>query len=475
MNKKLRKIIPLFTGLVLLTAGSALTVQGENDRTIDVSLFKLNLPDNWNYDPDDISDYEYSCSASIFEGDDESSSEREISIKASEESAYSFRGYLKSYKIDVRDYADGNVEKVTYGDVEYVRSTDGSSRIYYTYRHVPSGITYRISLYGEETDSTRDVLNNLELKLEDTGNVESPYPWEGTPYEPTLQNVAVGDFTIVPEYIPFNASQAGFEIMHHQFAIAGDRMYHQLYNTLETYEYTGSTLNLLSSDTLDAQGIDLFTDTDGKLYISRSSNGIVMKDGQTILETGINGYLSVHPSGAWGLTNYLSYDTEKVTFQDDSVATEPWILTFLDDDENRTGIFRFINLIEISNDHIMVCGRLAGDDAPTKIAIYDLDGNQLLLLGGEQSGDPAHIGSITGIAETANGYVAADGNMREFYFWTKDGTLLGEVECSELFGTSYPWIEDMKVAEDGSLMLLMTQRRDDESASELMVFRLSGF
>ena len=33
----------------------------------------------------------------------------------------------------------------------------------------------------------------------------------------------------------------------------------------------------------------------------------------------------------------------------------------------------------------------------------------------------------------------------------------------------------MNVAEDGSLMLLMTQRRDDESASELMVFRLSGF
>ena len=138
-------------------------------------------------------------------------------------------------------------------------------------------------------------------------------------------------------------------------------------------------------------------------------------------------------------------------------------------------VFSIYQSDEISNDHIMVCGRLAGDDAPTKIAIYDLDGNQLLLLGGEQSGDPAHIGSITGIAETANGYVAADGNMREFYFWTKDGTLLGEVECSEFFGTSYPWIEDMKVAEDGSLMLLMTQRRDDESASELMVFRLSGF
>ena len=80
-----------------------------------------------------------------------------------------------------------------------------------------------------------------------------------------------------------------------------------------------------------------------------------------------------------------------------------------------------------------------------------------------------------GIAETANGYIAADGNMREFYFWSKDGTLLAEVDCYDMFGTRYPWIEDMKVAEDGSVMVLMTQDRDDDSASELMVFRLTGF
>ena len=44
-----------------------------------------------------------------------------------------------------------------------------------------------------------------------------------------------------------------------------------------------------------------------------------------------------------------------------------------------------------------------------------------------------------------------------------------------MFGTRYPWIEDMKVAEDGSVMVLMTQDRDDDFASELMVFRLTGF
>ena len=33
----------------------------------------------------------------------------------------------------------------------------------------------------------------------------------------------------------------------------------------------------------------------------------------------------------------------------------------------------------------------------------------------------------------------------------------------------------MKVAEDGSVMVLMTQDRDVDSASYLMVFRLTGF
>ena len=68
MRKKIWKILPLVTGLVLLTASSTLTVHGESDNTIDVTLFKLNLPDDWSYDPNDISDYEYTCSVNVFEG-----------------------------------------------------------------------------------------------------------------------------------------------------------------------------------------------------------------------------------------------------------------------------------------------------------------------------------------------------------------------------------------------------------------------
>lgn len=47
----------------------------------------------------------------------------------------------------------------------------------------------------------------------------------------------------------------------------------------------------------------------------------------------------MHPSGEWGLAYSYSNDTEKITFQDGNILKEPWILTSMDDDKTRTGIF----------------------------------------------------------------------------------------------------------------------------------------
>ena len=110
-----------------------------------------------------------------------------------------------------------------------------------------------------------------------------------------------------------------------------------------------------------------------------------------------------------------------------------------------------------------------------KIVVYDYDGNQLLKLGGEDISSPDKLGSITGMAETENGFVAADGNMREIQFWAKDGTHVGAISTEDIFGVSYPWLEDMQLLDDGSLLIMLTQERDDGSANELMFFRLTGF
>ena len=123
----------------------------------------------------------------------------------------------------------------------------------------------------------------------------------------------------------------------------------------------------------------------------------------------------------------------------------------------------------------MVAGKIAAEDGKTKIIVYDYDGNQLLELGGTDSGDSDNLGAITGMAETENGFVAIDGNMREIQFWAKDGTHLGAISTNEIFGVSYPWLEDMQLLDDGSILILLTQEREDESADELMFFRLTGF
>ena len=85
------------------------------------------------------------------------------------------------------------------------------------------------------------------------------------------------------------------------------------------------------------------------------------------------------------------------------------------------------------------------------------------------------MGSVTFVTETANGYLALDGNMREVVLWTKDGAYIGEADDSDLFGTSYPWFCGGTKLADGSILAIMTEDRADESAMELVAFKLSGF
>ena len=94
----------------------------------------------------------------------------------------------------------------------------------------------------------------------------------------------------------------------------------------------------------------------------------------------------------------------------------------------------------------------------------------------ELCGDPTSsfgLGSVTFTAKTANGFLAMDGNMREVVLWAADGTWLGAVEDSDLFGTYYPWFATGDVMDDGSILVVMTEDRADGSAMEAIAFKLS--
>ena len=79
------------------------------------------------------------------------------------------------------------------------------------------------------------------------------------------------------------------------------------------------------------------------------------------------------------------------------------------------------------------------------------------------------------MTKTANGFIALDGNMRTVVLWNADGDYIGEIDDRDLFGTSYPWFCSADLQLDGSIIVIMTEERDDDSAMELVAFRLSGF
>ena len=89
----------------------------------------------------------------------------------------------------------------------------------------------------------------------------------------------------------------------------------------------------------------------------------------------------------------------------------------------------------IDDSHIYVCGS-AVDGSGHKVFVYDSNGALQMTLADSDGGG---LGSITFITQTANGYLALDGNMREVVLWSKDGTYLGEADGGDLFGTDYPW------------------------------------
>ena len=59
------------------------------------------------------------------------------------------------------------------------------------YRHEESGTSYDIRVKGQETDdAVKELLDGIVLKLEDEGNKDAPWPWEGEPLEPVLAAVS---------------------------------------------------------------------------------------------------------------------------------------------------------------------------------------------------------------------------------------------------------------------------------------------
>lgn len=469
MKKKL--VCGLLLGSMLLMASGIQVMAAEG--TLESNLFKVDYSGDWEYEEDYFYNNDGYCEATFFIGEGTYDNTTSVMIRAEEEHSSYFRKDLLARSIALEDYAEGNVEKAKIGEIEYTVSHAGN--LAYMYRDEPSGISITMVCKGDvEIPAVQELLNGISYTLTDEGNVDAPYPWEGTPFEPTLNSQMVGTYTIVPEFIPFKESFTTWNTMCYRFEKVGNAV-HVLQDTkLHTYDDSDGSLTYVSTMALDQDTEFISADQNGMMYLSPGIGKIYgVKDGQKAFQSEVKGDLYIHPSGEWGITSWVNSDTQKVTNQDGVLTAEPWILTGLNDDAVRQGIFKSIHEVAITDEHIMVAGNLVESGA--KVAVYDYDGNLLVTMGGTEISEPDCIGHVTGLVETANGYMAADGNMRDFYFWTKEGTLIGAVSVTDLFGTYYPWIEDIQLLDDGSILVALTEERADKSCNELLFFKLTGF
>ena len=127
--------------------------------------------------------------------------------------------------------------------------------------------------------------------------------------------------------------------------------------------------------------------------------------------------------------------------------------------------------VNVDENNIYICAN-AADDSGHKVFVYNKDGVlQKILCDAEGKG----LGSVTFVTQTANGYIGFDGNMRDVILWNNDGTFIAEISDGDLFATSYPWFFSSTMLSDGSILTLMTEEREDKSATEVIVFQIKGF
>lgn len=475
-------------GVCIIMLMLSLTACGKGDKKVEnkelfpdreklsTKLADVYYTEDWKYDTETLSDEDGYVCVDMYIGTNLDSAEATVKIIAEAEEVSSFRKDLISGGIALEEYADGAALTTSIGNTKFasLKSDYGTS---YIYRHPESGTTYNVTVDGDaESQPVKDLLEGIILTLKDTGNVDAPWPWDGTAFSHETTEQVVGKYKVKAELVKFEEPKVVYDIMCHKFAKVKDKLYWLQDDILTTYDYTDAGLVYNTELQLEDDYEYISADKTGMLYLSQGVfNVIGIKDNYVSLTSEITGDLVMHNSGKWGISFWVGSDTQEVSKKNNTLTSKPWILTGLDDDSKRKGIFNMLQEVAITDDKILVAGSTAGDDSSTKIVVYNQKGKELYKLGGEDFAAPDSLGSITGMVETKNGFVAADGNMRKIQFWNKKGKHIGTIDAEDIFGTSYPWIEDMQLLEDGSILIALTQEREDNSADELLFFRLTGF
>lgn len=439
-----------------------------SDATIEASLFTVDFGGDWiNIEEDFEDEEEYSKAVlQILDPEDDEYYLIEAEIKAEIDEPYDFREDLVYYGFNQYEYKENNAyETVKVGGVDLLKYDDGDDTLVYFNRVESANASVYVEFDTTDINDSRiqALLDSITFNLEDIGNEDGPWEWEGEKFSADAASVNAGSFTVTSTFVPFEAPVTTFETFDHSVAAIGDRVYVLVDGELSECHYDGTCLAFVQPIDLPEEDYDRIEATsDGRLWISGGMNDVLcIKDGNIIATYEDIDNFAIHPSGTWGVDFFTSNECNIVTFSGNTYTATPVVFKEADT----------IMHICVDENNIYVCAS-AADNSGHKVFIYNKAGVlQKTLCDAEGEG----LGSVTFVTQTANGYIGFDGNMRDVLFWDNNGTFIEEISDRDLFSTNYPWFCDSAVLDDGSIITIMTDEREDKSATELVAFIIKGF
>ena len=444
------------------------TPSGNSEGSVKTSLFTVEFDGDWIIIEEDFEDEEDFCAAvlQVLDPEDDEYYLIEAKISVEIEDPYDFREDLVDYGFNQYEYKVNNAyETVNIGGVELLEYDDGDDTLVYFNRVEGANASVYVKFDAVDTEDSRidALLEGITFNLEDIGNVDGPWEWDGEKFYADDTSVNAGAFTVETQFVPFESPITTFETFEHSVAAIGDRIYVLTEGELNVCHYNGTELVFVEKIDLPEDDYDRIEATsDGRLWVSGGMNDVIcIKDGNIVATYEDIDNLAIHPSGTWGVDFFTSNECNIINFNGNTFAATPVVFK-----EAKT-----VMHICIDENNIYVCAS-AADDSGHKVFIYDKAGVlQKTLCDADGEG----LGSVTFITQTANGYIAFDGNMRDVLLWDNNGTFIEEISDRDLFSTGYPWFCDSAVLDDGTIITIMTDEREDKSATELVAFIVRGF
>lgn len=441
------------------------------DMTVtDLTLFSAEYPedDDWVVEDDDIIDGDYWNVLTLNQQDNTGEDIGYVCISVNLEDCQEYRKWLFDNGFDAFDMVENDAyDRYYIGDVEFVLwEDDWGDRIQLCGRAEEYGLTIYITVSDLLGDEKVDrLLEGVTFYSDTDENVDYPWYWEGDPFEGTDSSTEVDGYVLESQWIPLDEPHIVYSYSDIDIAPVEETA-HILQDGL-LYEYVFDGTELVLDEVYDVseepnfiyQRADALPD--GSLMLSGFGKDYMeYYDGSTLALYDTDDRIATSPDGTWGIGYFISEEFTLFELEDDTLFQSDFTL----DEVSST------DYVSIDDDFIYVCGTSVETNNRT-VFIYDYDFECL----GTLDDVDGWLGGLSFIGQTEDGFIGLDDTWCNLLLWDGDGELIAEQDVDELLEVDSCHACAAELQGDGSILMVITQLRDDGSATELLVYRVDGF